>query len=308
MLLILIQRNSNTILSKESLNITSFQNLINYESEEIFINITCCCENESNINVKLEESNKKNIKYIRTGRQNHPFEYISASRINPSWFYKGYENSETELGFNGEYTLSFLELNGANKTIHTDFYNYFGFKDSSDNSLMSQVRSFMGFVSSGINIYPATISETNLVRVLYKYDDCTEQVNPLNIGYGITNSLPVVVSLLKAKPGEFIILENPENNIHPQGQTKIGELIAYVASKGVQVFVETHSDHVLNGIRIFSIKREFSNNINIMYFNREKNVSSFTSVKIDKNGGFSKMPEGFMDEWDNSLDTMLGIK
>lgn len=70
-----------------------------------------------------------------------------------------------------------------------------------------------------------------------------------NVGFGISYVLPIVLALVKAKKGELIILENPEAHLHPRGQRKMGELIARAAQGGVQVIVETHSDHILNGIR-----------------------------------------------------------
>ena len=82
-------------------------------------------------------------------------------------------------------------------------------------------------------------------------------------------SLPIIVSLLTAEEGKIIVIENPESHIHPRGQAELGKLIAAAAQTGAQLFVETHSDHILNGIRV-AVKEESvdKNKVNIMYFNK----------------------------------------
>ncbi|WP_180834594.1 AAA family ATPase, partial [Vibrio parahaemolyticus] len=62
--------------------------------------------------------------------------------------------------------------------------------------------------------------------------------------------LPIVLALLVTKPGGLVIIENPEAHLHPKGQSYLGRLIQRTAEAGVQVIIETHSDHLLNGIRV----------------------------------------------------------
>jgi predicted ATPase len=76
-----------------------------------------------------------------------------------------------------------------------------------------------------------------------------EKIKTRNVGFGISYSLPVVVALLSAKKGALLIIENPEAHLHPHGQAKPAELMVLVAQSGVQIFVETHSDHIFNGFR-----------------------------------------------------------
>ena len=71
---------------------------------------------------------------------------------------------------------------------------------------------------------------------------------PVHTGFGLTQSLPIVVAALSAGKGEILLIENPEVHLHPAGQAMMGEFMADAARAGVQVVVETHSDHVLNGV------------------------------------------------------------
>ena len=69
------------------------------------------------------------------------------------------------------------------------------------------------------------------------------------MGFGVTYSLPIILSGLIAKEKGLLIVENPEAHLHPAGQSRMGVFLAWLAGKGVQVLVETHSDHIINGIR-----------------------------------------------------------
>src|SRR4029078_5782856 len=72
---------------------------------------------------------------------------------------------------------------------------------------------------------------------------------PTNVGFGLSYSLPMITVLLSAIPSSIVLLENPEAHCHPRGQSQLARLIA-MASKRLQVIVETHSDHLMNGLRV----------------------------------------------------------
>jgi predicted ATPase len=115
---------------------------------------------------------------------------------------------------------------------------------------------------------------------------------------------------LTAEPDKIIIIENPESHIHPRGQAEIGKLIALAAQTGAQLFVETHSDHILNGIRV-AVKEKIvdKDRVNIMYFDKEttetEQYTKIITIQIDKNGTLSEYPENFLDEWSNQLSKLI---
>src|SRR5260370_36481781 len=78
----------------------------------------------------------------------------------------------------------------------------------------------------------------------------SSEYGPTSVGFGITYALPIVVAVLSAHPGSLVIIENPEAHLHPRGQVKMGELLCQASAAGIQILIETHSDHVLNGIRL----------------------------------------------------------
>jgi hypothetical protein len=111
---------------------------------------------------------------------------------------------------------------------------------------------------------------------IYRYFPVVARFDFLD-GFGLTYVLPVIVLILKAKPGDFIIVENPESHLHPAGQAKIAEMYAIAANNGVQIIVETHSDHFLNGVRVATKNKVIAPDKSQIYF-FEKQKDSLDTV------------------------------
>jgi predicted ATPase len=130
---------------------------------------------------------------------------------------------------------------------------------------------------------------------------------PQNVGFGLTQIFPIIVALLAAQVGDMLLIENPEVHLHPRAQQDIGTLIARVAASGVQCIVETHSDHVLNGIRL-AVKKGIAwpEDIAIHFFSQdEKGETSVLSPHVDMSGRLDAWPEGFFDQFDSALSQLL---
>lgn len=133
-----------------------------------------------------------------------------------------------------------------------------------------------------------------------------------NVGFGISYLFPIVLSLLafSHKNDTILILENPEAHIHPKGQSIIGELIAKVANSGTKIILETHSDHILSGIRIAVKERTIhTDDINILFFNLEENKGQYLSkcdkINIDEDGRIANWPQNFFDQFELDLERLL---
>lgn len=113
--------------------------------------------------------------------------------------------------------------------------------------------------------------------------------------------------------GALVLLENPEAHLHPKGQAQIGRLLAKAAAAGVQVVAETHSDHVLNGIRVAVHDNLIpADKISIHFFTRSGNAdgmcTNVVSPRMYPDGRIDEWPEGFFDEWDRNLEALLAPK
>lgn len=125
-----------------------------------------------------------------------------------------------------------------------------------------------------------------------------------NVGFGLSYTLPIITALLQASitPHRYLlILENPEAHLHPRGQTEIARLIAKAVEAGCQVIVETHSDHIINGIRIHAKESDsaFHEKVQIYWFELDQNRNTVsTEIHLDKNGRSTEYPEGFFDQFE----------
>lgn len=283
-------------------------------------------EKDSDIFV-IEETNKKlesNLLNFRNcGLFGNTFQYLNADRIEPKSLHSkslssiSYDNS---LGSKGEYTVHYLEVRGAesiefanclhpNTTIITTNKN----EKLLDRSLIHQVNLWLSEISPDINVRTDNIS-SDFVKLEYEFNQPTfgktKAFKPENVGFGISYALHVVTALLSAKSGGLIIIENPESHIHPRGQAELGKLISLVSKNDIQIIVETHSDHILNGIRV-GVKENpnMKNNCILFYFKKvveeQEQYSVVTDIKIDKNGTLSDSPKNLLDEWSNQLSKLI---
>lgn len=232
------------------------------------------------------------------------FTYLSADRIVPQSSYKYSKENvlRGNLGKNGEYTIHFLAEN-KNSSIPLKELQH---PEANSNQLLENVDYWLSKISKGIKVIPTVNINFQQSTLQYSYGG-SERL-PQNIGFGVTYVLPIIVAILKAKKGDIIIIENPESHLHPSGQVEIARLCAKASEAGVQIIVETHSDHFLNGVRVAIKERILNNNNALVYYfsrNEEEEKTEVQKIEIDKNGKIDEWPKGFFDEWDIQLEKLL---
>ncbi|WP_195730592.1 AAA family ATPase [Streptomyces albidoflavus] len=134
----------------------------------------------------------------------------------------------------------------------------------------------------------------------------SEQVRPTNTGFGVSYALPLIVSGLMTEPGDLLLVENPEAHLHPAGQSKLGRFLARVAGSGVQVVVETHSDHVLNGARLAVAQDQSlaSRDMILHYFDRDQTFP----IHVNDRAELNTWPSGFFDQIESDLGGLARAK
>lgn len=237
------------------------------------------------------------------------FEYLNAERTSPQVIYPKstfHVDSIMQLGINGQFAVHYLLKHSENPIPWNSCFNKEGF-------LKGAVQYWLNEISPNVKIDLQDIDNTDLARIGYYFSTKEGKTNvfrPTNVGFGISYILPVIIAILKAEKGSILIIENPEAHLHPKGQRKIGELISMCASSGVQIFIETHSDHVLNGIRI-ATKHQLINhtNVSLFFFDKIEKDSDFEHIvkspKINEKGKLDYWPDGFFDEWEKALDEII---
>jgi predicted ATPase len=243
---------------------------------------------------------------------NRNFQYLSADRIGPRSTYEISDYNIGELnsiGNQGEYAVHFIAEN-ALKSLSIPELKH---KDSDSLAFLDNLNYWMGTISPGVRIIAVLHRDANKAVLSFRFvqgKDITADFNPQNVGFGLSYVLPVMVALLRSKPGDLVIIENPESHLHPAGQAVLGRLCAMVASHGVQLIIESHSDHFLNGIRVaVKCKLLSPEAVSVFFLQREissvNHKSDVIQPRIDSNGHLDTWPEGFLDEWDKQLEQLL---
>ena len=240
------------------------------------------------------------------------FQYLRADRLTPAVTYAKSQHAVANrrfLGSRGEFAAHFLLEYGD--SVIASHHMKESHSDQAD-KLLSQTNAWLQRFSPNVTLEIDNIGRTDLVQLRYSYrtkgiGGGGGQFRATNVGFGLSYSLPIVVACLSAHRGDLLLIENPEAHLHPDGQLAMGELIARVAAIGVQVIVETHSDHVLNGIRL-AVKRKLidSGSVAFRFFQRnESGASEVSSPSCDENGLLSEWPQGFFTQWDDALMELL---
>lgn len=246
------------------------------------IELTHNKDTENNVKVSLDEESIESFKkYLDNG-----FVYLNAERMAPHYVYKNTNNAD------------YCDCHGTNTGNVIQ-------KHENDNCSIKRAYSNSGKNKWSIeldnwikNIFPDVA-----VQVVPSGED-HYQVKVLgnvatNVGFGITYALPILVSGLTVPEGGILIVENPEAHLHAKAQSNMGYFLARMAAAGVRVIVETHSEHIVNGIRrmIVEGKTEMSHeDMTIYFFQNKQGIKGIIEITMDELGNLSDFPEDFFDQ------------
>jgi predicted ATPase len=238
------------------------------------------------------------------------FCYLCAERVGPRVLYEIPDQDVVllnPLGSRGEYTVDAIAKSGHKSILFKELTHPSAVSDS----LKNQIEAWLSELCPGIRIHEnhhPTMDIVNLEISSTAGTMVSNRLRPTNVGFGITYSLPIYVAILTAQKSSLILLENPEAHLHPKAQTSLARFLAKAAQAGIQIVIETHSDHILNGIRIAVNKGDLdSEKVKIHFFSSQINSLEpiMFSPQIDKYGRLSEWPNGFFDEWERSLETLM---
>ena len=170
-----------------------------------------------------------------------------------------------------------------------------------------QVEFWMQDIAPGIEINALIVTDTNASALSLRRGG-VRWLRPPNIGFGISYSLPIIVAGLLARPGSIFVVENPEAHLHPAGQSRMGRFLATLAAAGIQVLVETHSDHVLNGVLLATVDDHpiRHDQVIIQYFHGDpKSEKRAQAIDVNARGGLSTWPKGFFDQSEKDMAAIL---
>ena len=237
----------------------------------------------------------------------HRLTYLTAERLGPREHYALEDPQLTPVvGPTGEHAASVLYSGGDTPVLDS-----LAIPDAPPTRLR-QVEARMQQFFPGCALVAEKVPHTNAVALGFRTSSATDFHAPTHTGFGLTQVFPIVVAALSARREDLLLIENPEVHLHPAGQATMGRFLAEVAAAGVQVILETHSDHVLNGVR-----RAVKNDVLVpgdvaLHFFRPRQdaerdgVEQVQSPHLDSEGNIDDWPDGFFDQFDKDMNYFAG--
>lgn len=262
----------------------------------------------SKFSIEEERFSENYLSTVTDERNGKIFYYINAERFGPRISQMIEKTDVEDVGSFGQNTLFVLDrVNMQNLTsaFPTTIKKSNGrFKNECEywvNKIIDDVQ-FEVFVNDDLGVSSLRFKENGI------------DVLPTNVGFGISYILPIIVQGLylsvlnnKDKKERVLIVENPEAHLHPYGQSQIGQFLAELSHKGgVQVIVETHSDHVIDGMRLYSLRQKcVESDFRLYYFNKQDGRHEIISIGINESGEITDWPKGFFDQAKIDLFEMM---
>ncbi len=232
--------------------------------------------------------------------------HVSTERIGPRETYSadtGAPEDSWHLGPRGEYTAWILDQRRDAAVVEALC------RPDVPPTLLRQVEAWLGAFFPGAALDVRRIEGTNLVTLRLRTSASGNFHRPQNVGFGLTHILPILVGALAIGDNGILIVENPETHLHPSAQALMGRFLAQVAQSGRQVIIESHSDHVLNGLRVAVKDGVLAPElVKIYFFNRRpaegETASHIISPTITAKGQIDEWPKGFFDQYEKDLEIL----
>ncbi len=225
--------------------------------------------------------------------------YVSANRYGPKTSIPIYteKSKKHTIGPNGENTLQCIEI-FSNSILDKRLIH----EKSEGDTFFYNLRGWLSEISPNVKFDYSIEKPSDSSYTTFNGYRAT------NVGYGLSYTLPILVALLVGTliPNSIVILENPEAHLHPKGQTAIAKLISLCANIGTQIIVETHSDHIFNGIRIETKNLSgLYNKVKVHWFEvNDQDVEIFTP-NINSKGKIDLWPKNFFDQFEINSSKLI---
>lgn len=277
-------------------------------------------------NVKTSIEDESKLEFLDIDEQIDPeqseylfeefgFHYLSCHRIGVNDIYAKNMLNESDFGIDGEYALAYLLKNESKVVADKLVVNAEGFT----NCFLDQVNYWLNYIVE-TTLLINDIKKTNYLQVKYNNNPANASSDvlycrPVNVGSGISYLISIIICCLGAEKDSIIIIENPEIHLHPKAQSKLCDFMHFVSKAGRQLFIETHSDHIFNGLRAgVATGKILQEDISINFFAKNERYETQCNPIIFKEYGKIMGTNENMDindlfdQFEIDLNRMLGIE
>lgn len=229
------------------------------------------------------------------------FYYLNADRLAPSMNNLRIDTRKSiDCGCHGQYTANVLHQHWYDE-VDTNKKK----TQARDGSFFIHLDEWVDYIFPGVTV---RVEENAKAYITYISTSLTSSSKAPNVGFGITYALPIITQALLAPNGAWLVVENPEAHLHAKAQSNIGYFLGVMAASGLKVVVETHSEHIVNGIRRAVVSRDtlLSNeDVNVYYCQKDGDGLKNTRIGIEPNGDLSLYPTDFFDQVSQDLRFIL---
>jgi predicted ATPase len=236
--------------------------------------------------------------YLRGLRENlNKVEFVGPFRANPQRLYVLTGESPSSVGKHGERALEIL-INDEKR------------KGKAKKNLLREVTKWMAKaeIASSIDIESFT---DRYFEVLVRNFYTNEEENLTDVGFGCSQILPILVAGFNVTQGGVLIAEEPEIHLHPKAQAELGSLLHILYGRGIQLFIETHSEHLLIRLQSHVARGEIAaEDVHVFYVDPagKQRGKEITRIPLGKDGYFQKnWPKGFFPERLQEAERLAGI-
>ena len=182
--------------------------------------------------------------------------------------------------------------------------------NTSTGKFSAQVEEWMNIILGDVQLSITTDLAKASTDVRYRNSLVDYEVSPTMTGFGISYIFSVITAALwcTVNKNTILIIENPEAHLHPAAQSRIGKFLELISAAGVQVIIETHSEHIIDGARLQAACLERTNDMQVLFFQVENKHIEMTKIQVNQNGELSAWPKGFFDQKSQDLRDLLYIR
>ena len=240
----------------------------------------------------------------------HVGTYLCAERLGPRDFLDVAADGgdRVDVGTQGQFTAYAL-ARFSRRRVQGPLVHPSSAESSLAPTLAAQSEAWLSSIVRPVQLQATWLPQTNAATIRFRDTDVlSEWTRPANVGFGLTYTLPIIVAALGSAADSVFIVENPEAHLHPAGQSEIGRFLVRLAATGVQVVIETHSDHVLNGVRLAVTDERLlaPSDVAIHFFGHDEGAS--TEISLGSTGALDVWPPGFFDRAEHDLATLSRIR
>jgi predicted ATPase len=224
--------------------------------------------------------------------------YLGPLRKAPQVVYSGVQVSRVGfIGVEGEHTAAVLHASKEKLVFDPP-------KEGQSSSVLRPLKDALGewleYLQLAKSVDTQSLGRLGMdMRIVYR--ELSKKIDLTNVGVGVSQLLPVVVSCLLTEPGSVILLEQPELHLHPAVQQRLADFLLACARSGRQLIVETHSEYIISRFRLRiaqDLEDRLQSMVSFIFVERDdRGQTHYRSIKPNRFGGLEpEVPKGFFDQ------------